>query len=342
MTGVDRICGVCQAPAGPHDAFCISCGARIGDDARTSIGCGRCGVHNEAGTSFCINCGAALGDRAIDTAQAVVAASPPDVPTAPDWPIASGGPIDPGGPVAPDQVIAASPTPAPPRRAGRRLLIAASAMVGVAVLAVGAVVVGRALDRDGTETTGASATSPSDDDDIEFRSTDGADDGDADSGDAGDGAESGDDTNEEREQAASTTDPSSSTSSTEPGDAADDPDLGLYTGRSELYGRYVAVLWSTVTSVPRSAEDDQLVSGQLVDNRARFGDDVHALDSNDFGSLRNGTAAVVYDGGFTSALDAKRWCRSRGFPGLYDCFGVVLSDDYGPDDRGEFIRAYDL
>lgn len=116
---------------------------------------------------------------------------------------------------------------------------------------------------------------------------------------------------------------------------------GLFTERSELYGRYVAVLWSTVTSVPLSNEDREVIRGQLVDSQGRFGDGVFAVDSRDYGSLRDGTAAVIYDGGFRSALEAKRWCRDAGFAGLYDCFGVVLSDDFGPDDRGEYIRVYD-
>ena len=115
----------------------------------------------------------------------------------------------------------------------------------------------------------------------------------------------------------------------------------LFTDREDVYGRYVAVLWSGFTS-GASAPTDETLAGQLDLFRARFGSSVVAVDSNDFRSLRNGTVAVVNDGGFTSARDAKVWCRANGFPGVQDCFGVVLSDDATPEDRGEFVRVYDL
>ncbi len=109
-----------------------------------------------------------------------------------------------------------------------------------------------------------------------------------------------------------------------------------------MYGRYAAVLWSSEVSGASPSEVQTVVDDQLTTFRLRFGQGVVGLDSNQFRSLRDGTVAVAYDGGFASAAEAKRWCRERGFPGLYDCFGVVLSDDFGPDDRGDHVRVYDL
>ena len=115
----------------------------------------------------------------------------------------------------------------------------------------------------------------------------------------------------------------------------------FFAPRSVVYGRYVAVLWSDFVPSGSSAETPEL-EAELASSQRRFGPNVIAINSNDFGSVRNGTVAVVYDGGFSSAREAKRWCRDNGFSGTQDCFGVVLSDDYAPDERGEFIRVYDL
>ena len=116
----------------------------------------------------------------------------------------------------------------------------------------------------------------------------------------------------------------------------------LFASRDVVYGRFVAVLWSDFVAPSSSASIDPLLEAELRSYQDRFGPSVIAVDSNQSRSLRDGTAAVVYDGGFTSARDAKRWCRDSGFPGIQDCFGVVLSDDFTPDQRGEFIRAYEL
>lgn len=117
----------------------------------------------------------------------------------------------------------------------------------------------------------------------------------------------------------------------------------LFASRDVVYGRYVAIMWSGLVADSESrAASDEVVEAQLGLLQARFGSNVIAIDSNQFGSLRNGTVAVAYDGGFSSARDAKRWCRDNGFPGTQDCFGVVLSDDFTPDQRGDLIRTYDL
>ena len=231
-----------------------------------------------------------------------------------------------GGPVPPGSHLPQE-GPSSSRSTGRRWLL------GVSGVAVAAIVAGVAavwfLGRDASSDGRFSASSPSDARSVDDR------DADRDATTIGTAADEIEPT-EASESSTSTTDEATTTSSSGTSTS------GLYTERTELYGRYVAVLWSTVTAVPASNDDLEVIRGQLQDNQARFGDDVHAVESDDFVSLRNGTAAVVYDGGFTSALEAKRWCRRSGFPGLYDCFGVVLSDEFGPDDRGEYIRVYDV
>lgn len=94
--------------------------------------------------------------------------------------------------------------------------------------------------------------------------------------------------------------------------------------------------------MPCREDANEALEAQLAGYRAQFGSGVIAIDSNQFRSLRDGTVAVVYDGGFSSARNAKRWCRDNGFQDIYDCFGVVLSDDYNPDQRGDLIRTYDF
>ncbi len=116
----------------------------------------------------------------------------------------------------------------------------------------------------------------------------------------------------------------------------------LFGSRDALYGRYVAVLWSGFVSNSPPQDANEPLEAQLANYQAQFGPDVIAIDSDQFRSLRDGTVAVAYDGGFSSARSAKRWCRDNGFPGTQDCFGVVLSDDYTPDQRGDLIRTYDL
>ena len=112
---------------------------------------------------------------------------------------------------------------------------------------------------------------------------------------------------------------------------------GSFASRDAIYGRYVAVLWSGFVSTSSPQDISELVEGHLETYRAQFGAEVTAVDSGQFGSLRDGTVAVIYDGGFSSAREAKVWCRENGFPGTQDCFGVVHSDDYTPDQRGDLI-----
>ncbi len=133
--------------------------------------------------------------------------------------------------------------------------------------------------------------------------------------------------------------PSTGTSTVEPASTATS---SVFAARDEVYGRYVAVLWSGFVSSPTPPDGDDVVRDQLATLQGRFGSNVIAIDSNQFRSLRDGTVAVVFDGGFSNAREAKLWCRNNGFPGIHDCFGVVLSDDYTPDQRGHLIRIYDL
>ncbi len=115
-----------------------------------------------------------------------------------------------------------------------------------------------------------------------------------------------------------------------------------FADRDAVLGRYVAVLWSGFAPDVSAPDTVANVNGQLAESRQRFGSSVIVIDSNQFRSLRDETVAVVFDGGFPSAVAAKQWCRDNGFPGTQDCFGVVLSDDVGPDDRGDFARVYDV
>jgi hypothetical protein len=116
----------------------------------------------------------------------------------------------------------------------------------------------------------------------------------------------------------------------------------LFASRDALYGRYVAILWSGVVPTDPAQDAGQFLEDELATYQAQFGAGVVAVDSDQFRSLRDGTVAVAYDGGFASAREAKVWCRANGFPGTQDCYGVVLSDDHSPDDRGDLIRTYDL
>lgn len=125
-------------------------------------------------------------------------------------------------------------------------------------------------------------------------------------------------------------------------EATTPPSTGPVATREELLGSYVAVLWSQVGAPPSAFDGGTELERQLAAYKSRFGDEVRGVDSDLFGSLRDGTIAVVYNGGFASAREAKEWCRESGFFGTQDCFGVVLSDEYTPDQQGEFIRVYDL
>lgn len=189
--------------------------------------------------------------------------------------------------------------------------------------------------------TTAGAAEQSDDPDGDTGADNQADPGATPTTTAGAGAGDGSSTTVTTDGTGETTDQTTdgTTATTEPTTVTADPDL-LFTDRDTLYGSYVAVLWSAVAG--GSAGSDSIVEQRRTESTARFGDTVHAVNSDDYRSLRDGTVAVVNAGGFASALEAKQWCRSVGFGGVDDCFGVVLSDDFGPSDRGESSRVYSL
>lgn len=164
-------------------------------------------------------------------------------------------------------------------------------------------------------------------------------------GDQADGDQAGDDSTESAEPAATTVPAETSTPTTAVTTTTEEttpPSTGPIATKEELDGRYVAILWSQVGDPPASLGGNTEMERQIAAYTSRFGDDVRGVDSDLFGSLRDGTIAVVYDGGFASALEAKQWCRDNNFFGTADCFGVVLSDEHTPDEQGEFIRVYDL
>lgn len=94
----------------------------------------------------------------------------------------------------------------------------------------------------------------------------------------------------------------------------------------------VAVLWSDFGSIDRP-----VVSRQLDVWRQQFGGSVIALAGNWYRSLRDGTAAVAYDGTFSSVRAAAQWCSNNGLAGAQgvSCFGVILNDQFSENDKGE-------
>ena len=213
----------------------------------------------------------------------------------------------------------------PSDRRGSALSLAVGIGVVVVVLAVGWLIASRLSDRTESDRSGETAEgSVSGDPERNTNGTAAAD-------EPPRAAEGTTTTTAELPSSSHTTAEQSSTSSMAP-----------FANKDVVYGRYVAVLWSGFVSNTQSASADPVLPSELAGYQARFGPRVIAVDSNQFRSLRDGTVAVVYDGGFTSARDGKRWCRDSGFPGTQDCFGVVLSDDFTPDQRGEFIRSYEL
>jgi uncharacterized membrane protein YccF (DUF307 family) len=55
------------------NAYCVGCGAQLGDDGRSAPApttamrkqrCGTCGITNPAGAAYCVNCGVSLADSA--------------------------------------------------------------------------------------------------------------------------------------------------------------------------------------------------------------------------------------------------------------------------------------
>lgn len=123
---------------------------------------------------------------------------------------------------------------------------------------------------------------------------------------------------------------------TQPTELSNDP----FAPRSSVDGTYVAVIWSGLENDPRSATSTQRLEEQLTAFRSTYGNSLIGLDGNDFKSLRDGTIAVAFPDSFNSAQEAADWCASEDLNTDYDCFGVVLSNDYDFEDRGEYIRVY--
>ena len=67
----DILCARCDMPNAAGNAYCVGCGAQLGDDGRTAPTptaamrkqrCGTCGITNPAGAAYCVNCGVSLTD----------------------------------------------------------------------------------------------------------------------------------------------------------------------------------------------------------------------------------------------------------------------------------------
>lgn len=106
-------------------------------------------------------------------------------------------------------------------------------------------------------------------------------------------------------------------------------------GSASLYGSYVAMLWSTEASVsPAEIEANRSQQGN------RYGVPTTVVYGNDYLSLRDGTVAVVYAGGFANSRDAALWCKDQGVTDWHDCFGVVLDNTHDWQDKGNNQRTY--
>lgn len=101
------------------------------------------------------------------------------------------------------------------------------------------------------------------------------------------------------------------------------------------YGAYVAVVWSDRLSNIDSAE----IQRMATEKQSQYGVPTAVVYGDDYRSLRDGTVAVVYAGGFDSPRSAARWCWDRGERGT-SCFGVGLNDDYTENDRKGTGRMY--
>ncbi len=96
-------------------------------------------------------------------------------------------------------------------------------------------------------------------------------------------------------------------------------------------GHVVAVLWSSLNAT--GSEIDQ----QRESWTQRTGSPVVVLDGNWYRSLRDDTVAVAYDGGFSTVRSAAQWCADNGLAGASgtSCFGVILSDEFSENDKGD-------
>lgn len=120
-----------------------------------------------------------------------------------------------------------------------------------------------------------------------------------------------------------------------PGSAGGASNGGASSGKT-LYGSYVAVLWSDMLSNV-SADD---IQGYLSQRADQYGVPTAVAYGDDYLTLRDGTVAVVYAGGFNSSREAAQWCRNRGVTDYNACFGVGLNDDHDWQNKADSDRTY--
>jgi hypothetical protein len=102
-----------------------------------------------------------------------------------------------------------------------------------------------------------------------------------------------------------------------------------------VYGSYVAMLWSDhLTNAP-----SETVQQMAAEKAAQYGVTTSVVYGDDFRTLRDGTVAVVYAGGFASPREAAQWCYDRG-ERAQSCIGVGLNDDFSELDRNGTGRMY--
>ena len=70
----DVLCAHCDMHNAAGNAYCVGCGAQLGDDAQSVPApvaavrkqrCGACGITNPAGAAYCVNCGVSLADSGL-------------------------------------------------------------------------------------------------------------------------------------------------------------------------------------------------------------------------------------------------------------------------------------
>lgn len=111
----------------------------------------------------------------------------------------------------------------------------------------------------------------------------------------------------------------------------------IYISKNAYLGQSVAVLWSNYFDTG-SDQDTAIVTAQRDVLASQLGVEVIAIDSNDYSTMTNGTAALAVALDFSSPSDAVSWCISVGRSTRDDCFGVLLIDGATPG-SGE-TRAY--
>lgn len=103
-----------------------------------------------------------------------------------------------------------------------------------------------------------------------------------------------------------------------------------------MLGSYVAVLWSDVLSNVTGSDID----GYQSQRAGQYGVPTSVVFGDDYLSLRDGTVAVVYAGGFRSSREAAQWCRNQGVTDVDACFGVVLDNTHDWQNKGNNERTY--